>query len=236
MDTSPPTPTHPPSLSTLPCIPTSTSIWTLSQLMPSFLRVCGSIMSLCVKDGSSVPFTPWCSVVPWQCFPYMHITHRRTCANTHTYCTEQCFDRSDEETKRRWACASSPPSTLSSLPLHTDGGFSWKKKEALDVVPSAKVNRDGLSRSLSPQGWVTSGRLKKPIHRRRWLEETGASECQAFHSTQWTHYYDIYKAGYIDTAWYVCEKGRPLGVTAMNWTERGGRPQSHRKLARPDAP
>lgn len=37
-----------------------------------------SVTSLCLC-------APWRSLVPWQCFPYMHITHRGTCANLHRH-------------------------------------------------------------------------------------------------------------------------------------------------------
>lgn len=81
---------NPPPFFFLPplCIPIlGTSIWTLSQLMPSLLCVCVCVWGciMCVKLHFSVPFTPWRSLVPWQCFPYMHITLRCTCANTHRH-------------------------------------------------------------------------------------------------------------------------------------------------------
>lgn len=75
---------------------------------------------------------------------------------------------------------------------HTEAVFPQKKeKETLDAAPSVIANHDSV---FLPHSGVTSGRVKKLIHRGRWLEETGGPACQAYHSRQWTHYYDIYKA------------------------------------------
>ena len=64
--------------------------------MPSLLCMWVHNVRLCVKDCFSVPFTPWRSLVPWQCFPYMHITHVQT--HTDTHYTEQSVKCGDEET------------------------------------------------------------------------------------------------------------------------------------------
>ncbi len=113
--------------------------------------VCARVhnVCLCAKDGFSVPFTPWRSLVPWQCFPYMHITHRCTCANTHRHtlhrakCQVQWWG--DDEPAPRHC-----PQRCRHY-HHTGTGFSWKKKKgALDVVPSAKLNHDGVSLAASP--------------------------------------------------------------------------------------
>lgn len=121
--------------------------------MPSLLCMCWvHNVCLCVKDCFSVPFTPWRSLVPRQCFPYMHITHRRTCANTHTdtHYIEQSVKCGDEKTMSlRHVTALSTACYYN----HTGTGFTYKKKKgALDVVPSAKVNHDSVSLAASAPG------------------------------------------------------------------------------------
>lgn len=54
--------------------------------------------------------------------------------------------------------------------------------------PSAELPQAGREKKkkLYSQGKMAGGQ--------------GGPACQAFHGTQWTHYYDTYKAGWIDTA------------------------------------
>lgn len=77
--------------------------------------------------------------------------------------------------------------------------WGWgEKKGTLDTT----LNPDDTSPAAMhpPQHPATSGLVKKPIHRRRWLEETGEPACLAFLSTQRTHYHDVNMASWMDAA------------------------------------
>lgn len=152
---------------------------------------------------------------------YAHETQGHMCKHADVHYTEQKVLRvalrrwgDDESVLRHWSHSRHWHHTVSKI-------SGEKKNGAVYVVQAAEVNHDGArppSRPPTPrpppppptpnllQAWVTSGGVKKPIHRRRWLEKTGGPACQAFHSTQWTHYYDIYKGSKRDTTWYESEK------------------------------
>lgn len=138
----------------------SHSIWTVSQLMPSLLCLYVDVHSvyLCIELQwlhlcAFHPLTLTGSMIVLPLYEHKRHTHTRVQSQT-----------KQSAAMKRWADDELVPNRQH---CHTWTGISWKeKKGALDVVPTALVNHNGvhsISRCLSPQGGLTSGRLKKPI-------------------------------------------------------------------------
>lgn len=148
------------------------------------LRVWDCIM--CANDCFFVPFAPRLSLAPWQCFPYMHMTHRvHMCKHGQT----PIASGAGCQVRRGgwWAWTSSFPS-IPTLHFLEDGEKgAWCRYWCVTMM------------AFFPERWATSGGVKKKKKKALFTREdglrSGGPACQAFHGTQWTHYYDSYKAG-----------------------------------------
>lgn len=83
------------------------------------------------------------------------------------------------------------------IAFHSDFPLLRRQRKR-SLMPLHMRNHDAFfPRALS---YLRLGEKKKLYSQGKMAGGQGGPACQAFHGTQWTHYYDTYKAGWIDTA------------------------------------